>query len=112
MEESFRYLCQRVELAASIANYLSVTMALAAAGLWYATSRIETPKVIASIDFGSLGPTENPEEHKDDLDRLTSALQRQGLLNARAALAAAIAALLQGIALSLTSLASSCSHSA
>jgi hypothetical protein len=84
----------------SIITYASAGFAFIAAALWFWSARVRLPDAIRAIDDGFI----NDEQPKpvDDLDRLTMGLTRQSRLSALAAFAAAISAVLQGVATALT----------
>lgn len=77
----------------------SVCFAFVAAALWFLSARVKLPDYIQNIDEGFINDTQ--PKPVDDLDRLTSGLTRQSRLSALAALAAAMSALLQGLATAL-----------
>lgn len=76
-------------------SYFSAVAALVAAALWFWSASVPTPDRIAMVDGGFIDGSPKPI---DDLDRLTIGLKRQSKLSGFAAIAAGIAAALQGVA--------------
>jgi hypothetical protein len=90
-------------------QYLSALFAGVAAVLWFLSAKVDIPAtfpihVVKPESFagqmigGPLGGEYAGFGHSNELDTLASALGRQSRFSAWAALAAAVAALLQGIA--------------
>lgn len=80
------------KLLIAIAQWTSIIAGAIAAALWFWSAKVRLPDAIRHIDDGFVGEEEKP---KDDLDRLTSGLARQGRLNGRAAMAASLSVGLQ-----------------
>jgi len=77
-------------------QYCSAFFAFVAAGLWFWSARVSLPKYIQHIDMGNFNDSQ--PKPPDDLDILTSGLVWQSRLSSWAAFAAAISAVLQGVA--------------
>jgi hypothetical protein len=80
-------------------QYSSAVAAFVAAFLWFWSAWIPLPATIRHVDGGFIGDSQPKPE--DDLDRLTAGLRKQSRLSAAGAIAAGIAALLQGFSIAL-----------
>jgi hypothetical protein len=78
-------------IAAHVFAYLSIAVGLAAAGLWFWASRVEVPTVLVALYGGGMA----------GLPEMRAGLARVARLNQWAALATALAAVLQALAQSV-----------
>ena len=82
---------------AAIFNGAATLLAFVAAGLWLWSAKAAIPRRVKRIDYGNI--TDEAKAADDDLDRTSDGIAIQSRRSAWGAIAAAAAAICQGVAL-------------